>query len=120
MLFRKGMVVVAIAVFITLLLGVRLGPSALAMDCTKAAFDALALKDLKYGQPVIIDGSPTGTRTIAATPTVPQHCYVRGTIWPEIGFAVRLPTTTWNGKFRYSGGGGYDGHNSVVRPVLSP
>ena len=78
MRFRKGIIVIAIAVFITLLLGVRLGPSALAMDCTTAAFQALQLKDEQFNQPVT---NLTAT-LVAATPTVPAYCGVRGTISP--------------------------------------
>jgi feruloyl esterase len=39
-----------------------------------------------------------GARTVAATETVPEHCEIRGMILPDIGFAVKLPTS-WNRKF---------------------
>jgi hypothetical protein len=108
---RFGRRVVVIAMFfLSMTLGTGLAlPTAQAMDCTKAAFDALHLTDLQYNQPVTIDGSPTGTRIVAATATVPEYCLVTGTIYPQIGFAVGLPTATWNGNFYMSGGGGFNG-----------
>ncbi len=41
-----------------------------------------------------------------------EYCEVSGVIGPapsQIGFAVGLPTTNWNGRFLMSGDGGFDG-----------
>lgn len=57
---------------------------------------------------------------IAASGQVPEHCDVRGTIWPEIGFAVKMPTD-WNSRFYMVGGGGYAGtisHTQMVPGLL--
>ncbi len=36
----------------------------------------------------------------------PEHCRVEGQIAPTIGFELRMPTKTWNGKFIMGGCGG--------------
>ncbi len=61
--------------------------------------------DLEFAKPVTI----TEAKIYEATATAPEHCNVQGTIWPEIGFAVKLPTQGWNQKVLYYGGGGYNG-----------
>ncbi len=50
---------------------------------------------------------------VAATSATPEHCDVRGTIWPEAGFAVKLPTT-WNNRFYMAGNGGTAGTISLA------
>jgi len=54
----------------------------------------------------------TSAVQVAATPTVPAFCRVRGTISPEPGsltnFLVNLPQA-WNGRFVMLGDGGHDG-----------
>lgn len=45
-----------------------------------------------------------------------EYCQVSGVIGPapsKIGFAVGLPTKTWNGRFVMAGDGGYDGSVSL-------
>lgn len=55
--------------------------------------------------------------------TVPAHCEVKGTIRPsndsEIKFAVWLPPTGWNGKYRQQGNGGWAG-NIPYASMLDP
>jgi feruloyl esterase len=67
-------------------------------------------------------GVAPGTR-MAAPLTLPEHCFVQGTLESRtgtggrpyhIGFELRLPTQ-WNGRFLFQGGGGLDG---VVRPAI--
>lgn len=43
---------------------------------------------------------------------IPEHCDVRGVIWPEAGFAIKLPTV-WNGRFQMVGNGGTAGTISL-------
>jgi Tannase and feruloyl esterase len=45
---------------------------------------------------------------VAATATTPEHCDVRGTIWPEAKFALKLPKE-WNQRFIMVGNGGHAG-----------
>jgi Tannase and feruloyl esterase len=70
-----------------------------------AGCSALAAKP--FGSEVKIDSATL----VAATANVPEHCDVRGTIWPEAKFAVKLPTN-WNNRFYMVGGGGYAGQIS--------
>jgi len=42
----------------------------------------------------------------------PSHCRVRGYIWPQIGFELKLPDI-WNGKFIEIGSGGEGGELSL-------
>jgi hypothetical protein len=46
--------------------------------------------------------------TIEFARMTPEYCDVRGTIWPEAKFAVRLPTA-WNNRFYMVGNGGTAG-----------
>ena len=45
---------------------------------------------------------------VAATPQMAEHCDIRGVIWPENSFAVKLPTN-WNERFEMVGNGGWAG-----------
>src|SRR5262245_48114479 len=40
---------------------------------------------------------------------LPEHCDVRGVIWPEAKFAIKLPTAGWNERFQMVGNGGTAG-----------
>ena len=37
---------------------------------------------------------------------LPEHCRVEGMVAPTVGFLLRMPTKTWNGKFMMGGCGG--------------
>jgi hypothetical protein len=49
---------------------------------------------------------------VAAKSNLPEHCDVRGTIWPEAGFAIKMPTD-WNDRFEMVGNGGTAGTISL-------
>jgi hypothetical protein len=51
----------------------------------------------------------TEATVIAAKGDVPEYCRVQGGLETVILFEVALPTTAWNNKFFYVGGGGYNG-----------
>ncbi len=94
---RKVLRAIAPAILITLTLGIGWGLCA-PIKCT----------DLPSR---IIDPGLAGAVSAEmkpATAGVPEYCEVRGTIMPEIKFAVKLPTA-WNGKFYMVGGGGFNG-----------
>ena len=46
---------------------------------------------------------------VAPVRDLPEYCRIQGTVSPRIVFEVRLPTTTWNGKFLMQGCGGMCG-----------
>ncbi len=46
---------------------------------------------------------------IPASSGAPEYCKVAGAVEGVMLFEVALPTTTWNGKFSFAGGGGYNG-----------
>lgn len=72
-----------------------------AMKC-----DDLAAKS--FGKEVKINS----TALVAAKKNMPEHCDVRGVIWPEAGFAIKLPTE-WNTRFEMVGNGGTAGTISL-------
>ena len=88
---RKGGVGIAILALLTTI-------ASAAVPC-----DQLATKD--WGEPELKIESAT---RIASTATVPEHCDVRGTFFPEVKFAIKLPVK-WNNRFQMVGGGGYTG-----------
>lgn len=50
---------------------------------------------------------------VPATETTPEHCDVRGTIWPEARFAMKFPAA-WNHRFYMAGNGGAAGAISLA------
>ncbi len=61
--------------------------------------------------------------TITSAKTVPgerEYCDVRGTIWPEIEFVIKL-LTEWNNRFYMVGNGGAGGivHEWAMSPALA-
>ena len=73
-----------------------------AADCTALArVDLSALPDA----PTTI----TAATIVPATPDLPAHCRVEGTVAPQVGFEVRLPMSGWNGRYLQQGCGGMCG-----------
>ena len=82
--------------------------SAAAPLAAQPAIKCDALATQSFGGQVKIDS----TTLVAAKPNLPEHCDVRGVIWPEAGFAIKLPTA-WNGRFEMVGNGGTAGTISL-------
>jgi hypothetical protein len=57
-----------------------------------------------FGVDVKIDSA----KLVPAAANLPEHCDVRGVIWPEAKFVVKLPTA-WNNRFQMIGNGGWAG-----------
>jgi feruloyl esterase len=51
-------------------------------------------------------------RMVPAAPNLREHCDIRGVIWPENKFVVKLPTN-WNNRFLMPGNGGWAGVLSI-------
>jgi hypothetical protein len=66
------------------------------------------LAETPFGADVKIESA----KLIAATGKLPEHCDVRGVIWPEARFAVKLPSN-WNNRFEMVGNGGWAGTISL-------
>lgn len=66
-------------------------------ECTRLA---------ELSRPDVMIASAT---VVAGTAEAPAYCQVLGAIERTIRFEVSLPTLTWNGKFFFAGGGGYNG-----------
>ncbi len=64
----------------------------------------MTFTDEAFGKKITFNSS----RSRRATANLPAHCEVKGRIWPEIDFIIKLPKN-WNKKFIYYGGGGIDG-----------
>jgi feruloyl esterase len=50
---------------------------------------------------------------VPATDTLPAYCHVVGTIAPQVGFDVGLPTAHWNGRLLMQGCGGTCGVHAI-------
>ncbi len=68
--------------------------------------DVLATKS--FGEAVKIHSATL----VTSKANMPEHCDVRGVIWPEAKFAIKLPTT-WNDRFQMVGNGGTAGTISI-------
>ena len=62
------------------------------------------LATMPFGADVRIESA----KPVAATSNLPEYCDVRGVIWPEARFAVKLPAN-WNKRFQMVGNGGWAG-----------
>jgi len=67
------------------------------------AQDCAALARLALHEVLRLTATP-----VAADGNVPAHCFVEGTIDPEVNFHVALPAA-WNGRFYMIGNGGHAG-----------
>jgi hypothetical protein len=65
--------------------------------------DALAARS--FGSEITIHSASV----VPAKENLPEHCDVRGVIWPEAKFAIKLPATAWNERFQMVGNGGTAG-----------
>ena len=92
-------------------------PSAFVLAVLPAMLAAATVKPVKscaevgstpFGAEVKIESA----KLVAPSGSLPEHCDIRGVIWPEARFAVKLPTN-WNNRFEMVGGGGWAGTISM-------
>jgi feruloyl esterase len=79
--------------------------AALALFAAESNTPCDALASQKFGDEVKIHS----TTVVPAKESLPGHCDVRGVIWPEAQFAIKLPTASWNERFQMVGNGGTAG-----------
>src|SRR5579872_794159 len=89
------------AFLIALTISPRLATAAPIAKCS-------GLAAISFGSEVTIESA----RLTAATEKTPENCDVRGTIWPEAKFVLKLPTT-WDSRFQMVGNGGTAGVLSI-------
>lgn len=76
--------------------------------------DALATAAFKLESPQDAVTIHSAT-SVAAQANLPEHCDVRGVIWPEAKFAIKLPVAAgWNERFQMVGNGGTAGVISLA------
>jgi len=98
-------ILIAFAILIPLMVGVGSAFSAANQaDCKALAAYVAGLTDEALNMPVT---NVTASWKPAAS-AFPEYCEVRGRIFPETDFAVRLPTA-WEGRLVHFGGGAWDG-----------
>src|SRR3990172_2979371 len=78
--------------------------SAIATVANAAPSDCAKLLGLKRKDTTITEAA-----VVPAAGDVPEYCRVQGGLEKVILFEVALPTTAWNNKLFYMGGGGYNG-----------
>jgi feruloyl esterase len=77
----------------------------------QAPSDCATLEDLK-----IEDTNLLSSTVVSAKDDLPEYCRVLGYVRPAINFEIRLPTTTWNGRFYMAGCGAQCGRLLADRP----
>jgi len=85
-------------------------PAKAAVDANaRAAMDCAALKTTDFTQ---VEGAATSVTTaeiVPASAAAKEYCRVVGYVQPQVGFELRLPTQSWNGRYFQVGCGGLCG-----------
>ena len=83
------------------------GAVLLAMALATNAVSAAECPDL--AKLSLLDTTIASATLVTSASPVPEYCRVVGVVDGTINFEVALPTTSWNGKFFYAGGGAFNG-----------
>jgi hypothetical protein len=114
MRFRPGSAFVSFAV-LALVIGLMPSASATAAPTPANAAPAAAIRPVRECADLVRTFDIPGAATRVTSATVvpagaePAHCDVRGVIEPAIGFQLRLPTETFQGRYLQYGCGGFCG-----------
>ena len=68
-----------------------------------------------------IEDAPTrlyAAKVVAASGSTPAYCHVTGYVTPQVGFDLKLPMTSWNGRVLGIGCGGLCGNTELFYDVL--
>jgi feruloyl esterase len=91
-------------------LGIGLAPSAAAATSTSTIQPVRTCAELvKDFELPGVATHVTAATVVAAGVSEPEHCYVRGYVEPAVVFQLRLPTTTFTGRYLQYGCGGFCG-----------
>lgn len=97
MKLRKESIIIALTVFISLSLGVKLGFCQIVIPCNALP---TGYTDEQFGQ-IIVTSAITST-SVGGIPVLP-YCDVRGIIQPDIRFNIKVPVADWNQRLYMTG-----------------
>jgi feruloyl esterase len=112
MRFKAVAALMALAVVVT---GLGLAPSGTAVAATTLTPTSTILpvrQCAKLVKDFALPGTTahvTAATLVASSASTPEHCDVRGYIEPAVQFQLRLPTTTYTGRYLQYGCGGFCG-----------
>jgi hypothetical protein len=102
-----------LAVSVTVLLGLGLAPAIATAE--PAATGSAVIRPVRACGDLVRDYPIPGAATHVTSATVvpagaePEHCAVQGLVEPAVRFVLRLPTTTYRGRYLQYGCGGFCG-----------
>ncbi|MFF1679766.1 tannase/feruloyl esterase family alpha/beta hydrolase [Streptomyces sp. NPDC058256] len=94
------------------------GPILPVTACADLATDGTTASDLSA-----VPDAPTritSATVVEATATVPAYCFVKGYVAPQVNFELKLPLSTWKGRYLQQGCGGLCGYISATTFPTAP
>ncbi len=94
--------------------GIVIGLSALQSSANGQDLSCQTLAQLDFS---LVPDAPTqitNTQTISESFPLPQYCRIEGYISANVGFEMRIPQQSWNGKLLMQGCGGFCGSYAVI------
>jgi len=79
-----------------------------------ATTDCAALLGVDFSRDPEAPIALLSAKVVAASGKTPEYCAVTGYVQPQIQFEVRLPTTSWNGRYFQIGCGGFCGFVNIA------
>lgn len=84
-------------------------PTRAATSLTDRSDKCTALRHVDFSKMPDAPTQLTETKQVEASQGLPALCEVSGYVAPQVGFLLRFPSDTWNGKFLELGCGGFCG-----------